>query len=106
MPALAGAALDRYRSALRDMSLAADLDTRVVALLADGAELSEPTRVRSPSGIDPGGPAARFAVRDGFYVVRRYRRTAAVTSAQLVPWCADRLAPFGTVHQWLTHHTA
>jgi hypothetical protein len=106
VPALAGAALDRYRSALRDMSLAADLDTHVAALLAGGAELSEPTRLRPSPGFGPAGPAARFAVRDGFHMVRHYRRPAAVTSARLVPWCASRLAPFSTVHQWLTHHAA
>ena len=102
--ALTGVALGRYRKALRDPDLAADLDTRVTALLADGVELSEPTRKRPPAGLDLPAAAARYAQRDGFHVVRRYRRPAAVSSGRLVSWCADRLAPFAPVHEWLTAH--
>jgi uncharacterized protein (TIGR02453 family) len=99
---LTGEALAAYRTALRDPARVADLDRHVTALLADGGELSEPTRRRLPAGFDPGGPAARFAVRDGFHVVRRHPRPAAVTTPRFVEWCADRLAPFAPVHHWLT----
>jgi uncharacterized protein (DUF2461 family) len=99
---LTGAALAAYRTALHDPARVADLDRHITTLLADGAGLSEPTRRRVPAGFDPAGPAARFAVRDGFHVVRRYPRPAAVTTRDLVEWCADRLAPFAPVHHWLT----
>ena len=101
---VAGAALDRYRRALRDPTSLAALDAQVTALLRAGAELSEPSRARVPAGLDPAGPAARFAVRDGIQVVRRFQRPAAVTSAKLVTWCADRLAPFGSLHAWLVEN--
>jgi hypothetical protein len=55
-----------------------------------------------PAGFDPDVPAARFAVRDGFHIVRRHPGPAAVTTPDLVQWCADRLAPYGPVHHWLT----
>jgi hypothetical protein len=61
-------------------------------------------RSRVPAGFDPANPAARFAVRDGIQVVRRFQRPAAVTSAWLVTWCADRLVPFGPVHAWLVEN--
>jgi uncharacterized protein (TIGR02453 family) len=99
-----GAALDRYRTALRDPALVAELDTAVTALIAAGAELSEPTRARPPAGFNPAEPAARFAVRDGFHVTQRMQHPAAITNAQFVAWCADRLTPFGPVHQWLARH--
>jgi uncharacterized protein (TIGR02453 family) len=99
---LTGAALAAYRTALHDSGRVADLDRHITALLASGAELSEPTRRRVPAGFDPAGPAARYAVRDGFHVVRRFSRPAAVTTPELVQWCADRLDPFAPVHRWLT----
>jgi uncharacterized protein (TIGR02453 family) len=102
--ASAGAALDRYRTALRAPALVAELDTAVTMLIAAGAELSEPTRARPPSGFDSAEPAARFAVRDGFHVTQRIPHPAAITTAQFVAWCADKLAPFGPVHQWLARH--
>jgi hypothetical protein len=98
---LTGAALAAYRAALHDLARVSDLDRYVTALLVDGAELSDPTRRRIPAGFDRAGPAARFAVRDGFHVVRRYPRPTAVTAPGLVDWCADRLAPFAPVHQRL-----
>ncbi len=101
---VAGAALDRYRRALRDPTSLAALDAQVTGLLRAGAELSEPSRFRVPAGFDPASPAARFAVRDGIQVVRRFPRPSAVTSAKLVTWCADRLAPFGAVHGWLVEN--
>jgi len=73
-------------------------------LIAAGAELSEPTRARPPSGFNPAEPAARFAVRDGFHVTQRMQHPAAITTAQFVAWCADQLTPFGPVHQWLARH--
>ena len=97
-----GTALAAYRTALGDPASVADLDRHVSTLLADGAELSEPTRRRPPAGFDPAGPDARFAVRDGWHLVRRYACPAEVTTAALVDWCADRLAPFAPVHHWLT----
>jgi uncharacterized protein (TIGR02453 family) len=99
---LTGAALAAYRTALHDPARVIDLDRHVTALLAETAELSEPTRRRVPAGFDPAGPAARFAVRDGFHLVRRYPLPAAVTAPGLVGWCADRLVPFAPVHHWLT----
>jgi uncharacterized protein (TIGR02453 family) len=99
---LTGPALAAYRTALHDPARVADLDRHITALLADGAGLSEPTRRRVPAGFDPAGRAARFAVRDGFHVVRRYPRPTAVTTPDLVDWCADRLAPLAPVHRWLT----
>ena len=102
VPRLTGAALEAHRAALRDAQLLAELDRHVSALLADGAELSEPNRRRPPAGFDPAGPAARFAVRDGFHVVRRHQRPAVVGSPRFVDWCAARLAPFAPVHHWLT----
>lgn len=97
-----GTALQAYRTALRDPGLVGDLDGHVTALLAGGAELSEPTRRRPPAGIDPGGPAGRYAVRDGFHLVRRCPLPAEVTTPDLVAWCAVRLIPFAPVHRWLT----
>lgn len=99
-----GAALDRYRSALRDPASLAGLDAHVTALLGADAELSEPSRLRLPAGFHSADPAARYAVRDGFQVVRRYPRPAVVTSAKLVNWCANKLAPFGPVHAWLVEN--
>ncbi len=96
-----GAGVEAYRAALRDPTRVADLDRHVAALEADDAQLSEPTRRRLPAGFDPAGPAARFAVRDGFRLVRRYPHPAQVTTAGLVGWCAQRLAPFAPVRRWL-----
>ena len=87
---------------MNDRKAVADLDRHVNVLLANGAELSEPTRRRPPTGVDPTAPAARFAVRDGFHLVRRYPLPAEVTTPALAEWCAHRLAPFAPVHQWLT----
>lgn len=101
---LTRAALDRYRGALRDPASLGALDAQVRALLRAGAELSEPSRARVPAAFDPSSPAARFAVRDGIQVVRRFPRPAAVTSVKLVTWCADRLAPFRAVHAWLVEN--
>jgi hypothetical protein len=101
-----GAALAAYRTALRDPTSVADFDRHVTALLADGADLSEPTRRRPPAGFDPTGPAARFAVRDGLHLTRRYPHPAEITTAALVDWCADRLAPFAPIHHWLTRAPA
>jgi uncharacterized protein (TIGR02453 family) len=103
---LGGAALEAYRAALLDDARAADLDRHVSTLLAAGAGLSEPTRRRPPAGFAPAGPAGRFAVRDGFHLVRRYRTPAVVTSSRFVGWCADRLEPFAPVHRWLVAVTA
>jgi uncharacterized protein (TIGR02453 family) len=104
--AVKGSTLDRYRNALRDPASLAGLDASVTALLGAGAELSEPSRARLPAGFDPASPAAQYAMRDGFQVIRRCRRPAPVTSARLVTWCADRLAPFGPVHAWLVDNVA
>jgi hypothetical protein len=98
----AGTPLAAYRTALRDQGLAADLDKAVTELGAGGAELSEPTGRRMPAGFDPTGPAARFAVRDGFHLVRRCPYPTEITTPDLVGWCADRLGPFAPVHHWLT----
>jgi uncharacterized protein (TIGR02453 family) len=103
---LIGPALVAYRAALCDEEQLADLDRCVSALLGAGAQLSEPTRRRVPAGFDPAGPAARFAVRDGFHVVRRYPHPAELTTPALVGWCADRLALFGPVHQWLVRYAS
>jgi hypothetical protein len=100
-----GTGLSAYRAALRDQARVGDLDRHVSALLADDTELSAPTHRRPPAGFDPAGPAASFAVRDGFHLVRRYPHPAAVTTPTLVAWCADRLAPFAPVHQWLAQPT-
>lgn len=102
--ALAGTARDRYRSALRDPALVAELHEAVTVVLNTGAELSEPTRTRPPSGFSSTEPAARFAVRDGFHLTRRIAHPAAITTAQFVVWCANQLTPFRPVHQWLVHH--
>jgi uncharacterized protein (TIGR02453 family) len=99
--AVKGSTLDRYHRALRDPAAFGDLDANVMALLDAGAELSEPSRARLPAGFDPASAAARYAVRDGFQVMRRFRRPAVVTSATLVGWCADRFTAFGSVHAWL-----
>jgi hypothetical protein len=63
--------------------------------------VTRPTRRRVPAGFNPAGPAARFAVRDGFHVVRRYPHSAEITTAALVAWCDERLAPFVPIHRWL-----
>jgi hypothetical protein len=34
--------------------------------------------------------------------MRRYPRPAQLTTPGLVEWCADQLAPFAPVHEWLT----
>jgi uncharacterized protein (TIGR02453 family) len=101
---LTGRALDHYRIALRDAALVAELDETVSTLIGDGAELSEPTRVRPPAGFKPAEPAARFAVRDGFHVVQRLPHPQAIGTTQFVPWCADHLTPFQPLLSWLTHH--
>lgn len=102
---LAGAALDRYRAALHDTAEAGALDAEADRLLAAGATLSDVTRRRPPARLAVDGPGGRFALRDGFHLVRVYPRPAAVTSARLVPWCTQRLAEFGTIHRWLVRHT-
>jgi hypothetical protein len=102
--ALRGTALERYRAALREPAQVAALDHEVETLLAAGATLSAPSRSRSPTGLDAAGPAARYAVRDGFHLTTIHRRPTALTSPTLVGWCADRLAPFAGVHRWLVRH--
>ena len=74
----------------------------MTSLLGDGSELSERTRRRPPAGFDATGPAARFAARDGFDVVRRHPHPAEVTTQAFVDWCSDRMVPFASVHRWLT----
>ena len=101
---LTGTALDHYRTALRDSALIAELDETVSTLIGDGAQLSEPTRVRLPAGFKPADLATRFAARDGFHVVQRFPHPAAVGTTQFVPWCAHHLTPFQPVVSWLTHH--
>jgi hypothetical protein len=51
-------------------------------------------------------PAARWAVRDGFHLMRVDQLPDAVTTAGFVRWCADRLAPFGPVLHWLVRHVS
>jgi uncharacterized protein (TIGR02453 family) len=102
---LTGAALDRYRAALRETEPAAELDKAVTALVDAGAELSEPTRVRPPAGFTADGPAVRFAVRDGFHLTQRLRHPATLATADFVAWCTDRLALYAPVHRWLTANT-
>jgi hypothetical protein len=38
-------------------------------------------------------------------VIRRYPLPQAITIGRLVPWCADRMTPFGPIHHWLVTHT-
>ncbi|WP_203789747.1 DUF2461 family protein [Paractinoplanes rishiriensis] len=97
-----GPALAAYRGALRDDARVADLNRHVTRLQDSGAELSEPTRRHHPAGFDPAGPAARFALRDGWHLVNRYPHPAEITTPALVNWCADRFVPFAPVHSWLT----
>jgi uncharacterized protein (TIGR02453 family) len=103
---LTGPRRDRCHAALRDKAALTALDETVETLLAAGAELGEPTRPRPPRGFDPAGPAARYAVRERLHVTRRFPVPAAVTTADLVDWCAERLRPFATVHTWLTRYTS
>lgn len=102
VPALTGPDLRRYRAALADTARLAVLDGAATGMLNAGAELSERSRARVPAGIDPAGPAARYAVRDGFYLTRRYPRPAQATTPAFPDWCADRLEDFAAVHHWLT----
>jgi uncharacterized protein (TIGR02453 family) len=99
--ALTGARLDRYRTALADPELLSRLDRTVTDLTASGARLSEPTRTRVLRGWDPGGPAARFVVRDGFHLTRTLPRPAVSTTSRFADWCADHLDPFADLHRWL-----
>jgi hypothetical protein len=85
------AARDGYRTALRDRALAAELDEALSTLVAAGA-------------AGPAGRPAPFAVGESFHVTRRVPHPEAITTAQFVAWCADRLVPFGPVHQWLARH--
>lgn len=101
VPTLTGPALHRYRAALADRPRLADLDAATDRLLATGAHLSEPTRVRIPAGVDAVGPAARYAIRDGFYLTRRYPRPKAASTPTFPAWCTDRLEPFAPIHRWL-----
>lgn len=102
--ALTGTALDHYRAALRDPTLAAALDTTVTALQEAGAELSEPTRARLPAGFTPDSPAARFAVRDSLHVTQRFPHPRAISTDRFVFWCADHLTPYALIHHWLARH--
>ncbi|GIJ43972.1 hypothetical protein Val02_08580 [Virgisporangium aliadipatigenens] len=99
---LTGAALESYRTALHDTGRIVALDRQVTALLADGAELSEPNRRRTPAGFDPTAPAAQYAVRDSFHITRRLPQPAEITSCTFVEWCVERFAPFAPVQQWMT----
>ncbi|MFB9409796.1 DUF2461 domain-containing protein [Dactylosporangium matsuzakiense] len=101
VPALSGARLRRYRECLRDADRVTALDRAVEPVLAAGGELSEPSRVRVPAGIEPAGPAARYAVRDGLYVTRRQPLPSEVTTPAFVGWCAEALVPFGPLLRWL-----
>jgi hypothetical protein len=100
-----GTALDRYRAALRNPAAVAALDHAVEVVTSRGAALSEPTRRRLPSGFVVDGRAARWAVRNGFHLMRVDELTDVVATAGFVRWCADRLAPFGPVLHWLVGHT-
>jgi hypothetical protein len=82
-----------------------EIDGYITAALKRGGELSEPTRIRPPAGFETDGPAAQFAVRNGFQVIRRYSLPQAITTGRLVPWCAHRMTPFGPIHHWLVTHT-
>lgn len=99
--ALRGPRLERYRAALLDDDRVEELAAAVDALTTAGADLSEPTRRRSPAGLPAEGPAACFAVRDGFHITRRFGRPAASRSSRFVGWCADRFEPFGPIQRWL-----
>jgi uncharacterized protein (TIGR02453 family) len=100
-----GPRLDRYRAALRDRAAVATLDVAVEPLISGGATLSDPTRRRLPTGFAVDGPQARWAVRDGFHLMRVDQLPDAVTTAGFVRWCADRFAPFGPVLRWLATHS-
>lgn len=63
------------------------------------AERTNPVRV--PPGIDPTGPAAPFALRDGFHLTRRFPRSKHATTPAFSEWCAERFEPFTPVHRWL-----
>jgi hypothetical protein len=103
---LIGARPERYRRALRDAPATVALAKEADALVAAGAELSPASRRRLPPGFVPETPAARVAMRDGFQITRRFDRPAEATSARFVPWCVDRLVPFGSIHHWLVENTA
>lgn len=105
VPALSGTTRDAYRAALGDPDRVAELDALATTLIAGGADLNEPTRKRVPPGITPGGPAARYAVRDSLYLVRRETHPAALTTAGFVGWYAERIEPFLRFHQWLARNT-
>lgn len=98
---LSGDALIRYRTALREPTQLARLDRIVTDLTAGGARLSDPARARPPRGFEPTGPAARFAVRDGFHVTRVLPRPDTSTTHRFPDWCADHLHPFADLHRWL-----
>ncbi|MEU4244652.1 DUF2461 family protein [Actinoplanes sp. NPDC026619] len=101
--ALRGPALGRYRAALAQPDHLASLDREMAALIAAGGALSQPTRRRPPPGLERAG---RFAVRDGFHVMRAEPLPRAVHSPRFVAWCVERLAPFVPVHRLLAEAVA
>ncbi|GAA0276471.1 DUF2461 family protein [Cryptosporangium japonicum] len=105
VPALGGDPRDAYRAALADPGRVTELDSVVAALMADGAELNEPSSARIPRGIDPEGPAARFAVRDSLSLVRRQEHTSSLATAGFAAWYAAQAEPFLPLHRWLVRHT-
>ena len=103
---LDGDRLARYRAAVvgGPGEELADVVGRL-ARSVKGAALSEPTRKRVPSGIDPDHPRAEFLLRDGFHMSATAPTPASITSARFAPWVADRLARFVELQRWLVANT-
>ncbi|MEQ1787716.1 MAG: TIGR02453 family protein [Acidimicrobiales bacterium] len=99
---LAGGALEAYRAQLDAPARSAGLRAAVDALLASGAELSEPNRARPPRPTAVEHPNADLLRRDGFHLTRTTAHPAAIARADLPEWCAAALEPFTPIVRWFS----
>ncbi|MEN6310560.1 MAG: DUF2461 domain-containing protein [Acidobacteriota bacterium] len=94
--------LPRYRRAVVDAKLGAELRKIVTGLAAlEGCEIGGTHYKRVPAGYDPGHPNAGLLKHDGLYAGWETGIPEEFYSARLVDYCFERYAPILPLHRWL-----
>ncbi len=99
---LRGQHLDRYRSAVTDPEHGPRLRKFVDQLVARGAELSDPDRVRAPRPHPEDHPNGDLLRRDGFHLSHTQPHPDTIADATFVAWCCDQLARYAPLLDWFT----